>query len=439
MKGETNAIVSAGVAGLNALYRTRAVTPEEAAAAHLDRIQRLNPGLNAFVHIDEEGVREAAAQSSERWRASTPLSVLDGVPFAVKANVAVRNHPWTAALVGLRNRVATEDAAIVERLRALGAIPIGIANMHEGALGATTESPLYGRAQNPLKPGFTPGGSSGGSAAAVAAGLAPLAVGTDTMGSVRIPSAYCGVVGFKPTRGRLPTKGLERLSWSLDHIGFHARTAADIAVALGAMEGKAPETDTPHPDALKVAIFDPASAVAWEPPVSEAFAAALDRLRAGGFRIDICAVSGLDLARLRRRALLVCEAEAGVWWRSVLETGSDAVSSGLRALLDFGAGEPASRLAEAYAEMETARDAMVEAFARFDVLLSPTAPHRAFAWEAAVPREQADLTVLANVLGAPAVTTACGDPAWPSGLQMMTAPGRDLAALAFAQAFEALG
>src|SRR5690606_37664441 len=152
-----------------------------------------------------------------------PLSPLDGVPVAVKDNVAISGLARPGAIVAYETQIAPADATVVSKLRAAGAVVTGMLNMDEGAFGTTTESPLYGRCRNPLRLDHSPGGSSGGSAAAVAAGLCVASLGTDTLGSVRIPASYCGIVGFKPSHGAIDAGGVLALPPTLDHVGVLAR------------------------------------------------------------------------------------------------------------------------------------------------------------------------------------------------------------------------
>ena len=157
----SNPIIAAGIAGLRALYADRAVTPVEAVDAYLSRIGGLDGGLGAFVHVDAVGARAAAHASSERWRKGRILSPIDGAPIAVKANIAVAGLPWHGGVGAYRERLAEADAECVSRLRAAGAVILGLTNMHEGAFGATTDNPWFGRTHNPWRHGVTAGGSSG--------------------------------------------------------------------------------------------------------------------------------------------------------------------------------------------------------------------------------------------------------------------------------------
>jgi aspartyl-tRNA(Asn)/glutamyl-tRNA(Gln) amidotransferase subunit A len=174
-----------------------------------DALKAANAPLNAFVDWDEGATGGEGA--------------LAGLTIGVKANIAVKGLPWTGGMALHRHRIAERDAEVVARLRAAGAAIIGSLNLEEAALGAKTDNPWFGATQNPHRLGYTPGGSSGGSGAAVAAGLCDVALGTDTMGSIRIPAAYCGVYGFKPAHSAISQDGLEKSEPSLDTIGPLAR------------------------------------------------------------------------------------------------------------------------------------------------------------------------------------------------------------------------
>jgi len=440
--GRENPLIAAGLWGLNQLFAERVVTPLEVCDAYLDRIARLNSGLNCFVALDVEGARNAASRSAQRWSQGAALGRLDGAPIAVKANMAVSGMPFTAALGVYKGRVAEGDCDVVARLRNAGAVVLGLVNMHEAALGATTTSPLYGPAYNPIGQGLTPGGSSGGSAAAVAAGLAAAALGTDTMGSVRIPSAYCGIAGFKPSKDRLSTKGVVPLSFTLDHVGIHARNAQDLAVLMTAIcrddLGFAQDSEAIDFAQLRVGVLSHPG-VAVEAEVQAAFGRAVQCIEAAGVALREVNLEGIELASLRRKGLLVCEAELSASLEKQRVIKGD-ISEELARLLAYADTQSATKLAGCYATFREAEAAIRAAFESSDILILPTAPQRAFAHSQAAPANQADLTVLANVAGLPAATIAIS---WalderPSGLQLMGPPGSDRLVLAVAQAIEAL-
>jgi aspartyl-tRNA(Asn)/glutamyl-tRNA(Gln) amidotransferase subunit A len=223
-------------------------------------------GLNAVVHLDAEGARKAAASHGR-------TGALAGVPVLVKEIVEVEGLPYRCGSSSM-DEVGRKDAEVVRRLRAAGAIVIGLSHTHEYAYGCTGTSNRVGPCRNPHDPLRMTGGSSSGSAAAVAAGVVPLAIGTDTAGSVRIPAALCGVVGFKPTYNTIPCDGVFPLSQSLDHVGVLTRTAADAAYALAALSDLAP-LDLPEPR-LGVAINP--EYLQLTPEVQTAWSAALASL-----------------------------------------------------------------------------------------------------------------------------------------------------------------
>ena len=217
--------------------RRKEVSPVELTQACLDRIEELNPALNAFITVTAEAAL-AEAQAAEieiargEWRGP-----LHGIPMAIKDLIDTAGVPTTAASGLYQGRLPAEDAEVVRRLRLAGAVILGKNNLHEFAYGASSLVSFFGDVHNPRNGAHIAGGSSGGSAAAVAAGLCYAAIGTDTAGSVRLPAALCGCVGIKPTYGRVSSRGVIPLSWSLDHVGPLAASVADASVVLQAIAG----------------------------------------------------------------------------------------------------------------------------------------------------------------------------------------------------------
>ena len=209
----------------------------------LDRIRDADRQLNAFRHVDEEGAMARAAEIDARRTELQALPLL-GVPVAVKDNICTRRMPTTAASRILEGYRPPYDATVVQRLEAAGAVIVGKTNCDEFAMGSSTENSAYGVTRNPWNLERIPGGSSGGSAAAVAAGLVPLALGSDTGGSIRQPAALCGVTGLKPTYGRVPRYGLIAFASSLDQIGPIASTVEDAARAFSVIAGHDPHDAT---------------------------------------------------------------------------------------------------------------------------------------------------------------------------------------------------
>jgi aspartyl-tRNA(Asn)/glutamyl-tRNA(Gln) amidotransferase subunit A len=216
----------------------------------LAAIRKSNGELNAFLHVDEGGARAAARESDSRRRAGRTIGPLDGIPFALKDNIVARGLPATCASNILGRFVSPYDATLAARMKAAGAILLGKLNLDEFAMGSSNEHSAFGPARNPHDPSRVPGGSSGGTCIAVASGMAPIAFGSETGGSVRLPASFCGVVGLKPSYGRVSRSGLVAFGSSLDQIGPVARTVGGIAAALRVVAGLDPDDATSNPGAV---------------------------------------------------------------------------------------------------------------------------------------------------------------------------------------------
>src|ERR1700686_703508 len=237
LKGKSGEVTQLSLKDASGLVRRKAVSPVELTQACLAPIERLNPALNAFITVTaEQALREARDAEAEiqqgKWRGP-----LHGVPIALKDLFDTAGVNTTAGSGVFKDRVPSEDAEVVRRLKAAGTVILGKTNMHEFAYGGTSVISYFGAVHNPWDLSHIAGGSSGGSTAAVAAELCYGALGSDTGGSIREPASYCSIVGLKPTYGLVSTRGVIPLSWSLDHIGPMARTVADAAVILQAIAG----------------------------------------------------------------------------------------------------------------------------------------------------------------------------------------------------------
>jgi aspartyl-tRNA(Asn)/glutamyl-tRNA(Gln) amidotransferase subunit A len=415
-------------------------------AAHDDR-------LNVFTTLTADAARIAAAESDRRRKAGTARGLLDGIPVALKDNIDLAGTPATAGMASRKGVMSDSDAFVTQRLRSAGAVILGKVNMHEAALGATNESPLYGRTYNPHRAGFTPGGSSGGSGAAAAAGFCLAALGTDTLGSVRIPAAYCGVAGIKPTRGLVSSCGVVPLSWTFDHVGPLARSVRDLGVLLDIIAGPDPGCAESVP-APAVTSYDPGEAtrltgvrLGWladlnaagvEPAVETAFMAALDVLTGLGAEIVPISLEGYDYGRMRRAGLIIVEAEGAIAHADDLAARPDQLSDDFRAMIAFGAGLPATKLVKAQREIAAASLTVARALDGLDALVLPTAPQTAFDFADSVPANQADFTSIANLTDRPAVSVPMGFAPndLPLGLQFLGARFGEAALLRFARAYE---
>jgi aspartyl-tRNA(Asn)/glutamyl-tRNA(Gln) amidotransferase subunit A len=227
------------------------LTSEELVGGYLNRVDELGR-LNVFVHLDRDGVLAQAKAIDARRKAGEPLGPLAGLPVAIKDVLCVEGEPTTCGSRMLENFRPPYDATVIARLKSAGAILFGKTNMDEFAMGSSTENSAYGPTRNPWDEERIPGGSSGGSAVAIAADLAPLSLGTDTGGSIRQPAALCGVVGLKPTYGRVSRYGLIAYASSLDQVGPFAHDLADAALLLKVISGRDPHdatsVDAPVPD-----------------------------------------------------------------------------------------------------------------------------------------------------------------------------------------------
>ncbi len=390
--------------------------------------------INAYLHLDEATTLAAARESDARRAAGRTLGPLDGIGFAVKDNIDVAGWPTTAGMATRRGRIAPRDAYAVQRLREAGMVPLGKLNMHEAALGATNDNPHYGACHHPLRHGVTPGGSSGGSAAAVAAGLAALALGTDTMGSVRIPAAYCGVVGFKAGPGVVSTDGTVACCWALDHVGPIVRHRRDLPTVMAALAAPDPGgADAPVAGA-RPALAQPRWIVASdlpalgvEPEVLAAYTTAVEALRARGDTVCAIDLAGHDFGRARRAGLLMTEADLLVQHADDWRQQPQAFSPELARMLRWAEGQSAAALAGAQRITAGARAAAAHWFTHGDVLLLPTAPQRAFAFGSPVPANQADFTAIANMAALPALSLPLPVPAstLPIGLQAIAPAGHE--------------
>jgi aspartyl-tRNA(Asn)/glutamyl-tRNA(Gln) amidotransferase subunit A len=389
------------------------------AAGLLDRVlESIDPALNAFVTVDAEGAAAAARAADEELAAGRDRGPLHGVPVAVKDIIDVAGLPTGMGSAHFDGYVADRDAACVARLRAAGAVIVGKTTTHEFAYGASGDTAVNGPSRNPHDPSRISGGSSGGSAVAVAAGMVPLALGTDTGGSVRIPAAFCGVAGFKPAYGAVPTEGVFPLSVSFDHVGVLAATAADCRTAYRVLTGQPEDVPARH-EGLRVAWIEGA-------PVADEVAQVVRGL------LPDAPAERVELRELRRVFAAIQDSEA---YEVHAERVADAPELYQPATLDRlrRAGEtPGWRYVRASRERARFMEEGAGLLRRHDVLALPTVPITApeiGRAECALGRVQPALLSLTcpwNVLGLPALSVPAGTAGGlPVGLQLVTSPGRE--------------
>jgi Asp-tRNA(Asn)/Glu-tRNA(Gln) amidotransferase A subunit family amidase len=422
------------------------ISSRQLQAVYAQAIAAENTVLQAFVAMDD-GAAKAAADSDERRASSNPIGRLDGLCVAIKDNIDAAGLPTSLGLAGRKGHVAAEDATAVARLRAAGAVILGKTAVDEAALGTTGSTAASGPTRNPHQHEFIAGGSSAGSAAAVAAGLCSFAIGTDTLGSVRIPASHCGIFALRPTHGEISTQGVVPAARRLDSVGILARSVQDLAVVLQVLDGY--DVDDARSRRRRVALALPdwepgrlrsgfianLPALGVSPEVCAAFAHAIDVLSLElGERSD-ADFSDYDFTRMRRAALLIMESELSCELEADLDDGENPLSQRLRDMLGFAR----SKSAVAYAAADRMLDLAVlkarHLFARIDVLVLPTVSHGPYRIGETERASDADLCSFASLAGCPAVSLPMGtlENGMPIGLQLVGAPGSDLRLLELAE------
>jgi AtzE family amidohydrolase len=366
----------AGVVEIATAVRGGQVSALDVAQAALHRVEGAQTRLNAFTTVTAERALTAAADIDRRVAAGDPVGALAGVPFAVKDLFDLAGEVTAAGSAVLANRPPAErDAAAVERLTAADAVPIGATTMDEFAFGFTTENTHYGPARNPHDPARTPGGSSGGSAAAVAGGLVPLALGTDTNGSVRVPASLCGLFGLKPTYGRLDRRGVQLFSDSLDHVGAFARSARDLRAWFSvADEGVYGKSRADGGKSFDVGQLRVARLGGWFQ--DNAGEAALDALSAVADAMGADRTPAvLPLAEAAHAAAsVITYAEAGELHLDRIRNERDRFDPVVRHRLVAAALLPADWYLRAQRLRQVWVDQLDELFGGYDVLLAPATP-----------------------------------------------------------------
>jgi aspartyl-tRNA(Asn)/glutamyl-tRNA(Gln) amidotransferase subunit A len=457
---ETSELCYTSLRGLATLIQRQEVSPVEATRAAIDRVEKFDRQLNSFITLLGDQALAQAHAAEQEIRDGRYRGPLHGIPIAVKDLYYTRGIRTTVGSEVLSDFIPAYDATVIARLREAGAILIGKLNMHEFARGATNSSSLIGACKNPWDTLRVPGGSSGGSGAAVAAGLCFGALGSDTGGSIRIPAALCGIVGLKPTYGRVSRYGVFPLSWSLDHVGPMARTVTDAALILQVIAGHDRRDLTTRtavvPDYSTALTGDIQGARLGIPQefyyeqldaaVGDSVRAAIQLLERAGAHVEEVS---LPLSRYAAAAgRIISLTEAAEVHDKFLKTRAADYRPDVRAGLLAGQLILGKHYLKAQRLRSLIRHEMAEALRRIDVLVTPTVPIPApkiGQTTVAIGRENIDvmaalsrLTRPANLTGFPAISVPCGftPGGLPIGLQLTGRPFAESTVLQLAYAYE---
>ncbi len=434
--------------------RRKEISPVELTRDCLDRIEKRNPTLNAFITVTAASALEEARAAEKEISRGESRGPLHGIPIALKDLIDTAGVRTTAASQFYQERVPTEDAEVVRRLRRAGAVIVGKNNLHEFAYGASSLISFFGDVHNPRNEAHIAGGSSGGSAAAVAAGLCYAAIGTDTAGSIRLPAALCGCVGIKPSYGRASTRGVIPLSWALDHVGPIAATVADAALVLQV-----------------IAEYDPVDVYSSDVPIADYVSGLLDvtkNLRVGAPRNYFYEDLDGDVSAALEQALTVIRTLVAEVREIKIDVPADRVVQNAESYAIHA--ENIARSPELYQpetlrrirhgenisaaeyilrkrEMDEARGQARDIFTDVDLVITPTSPMPAPAIAELKKNPQAlrpaEIRMLRNtrpfnVWGLPAISVPCGfsKGGLPIGLQIAGPRWREELVLRLARAYE---
>ena len=465
------------VSELATLLAEKKISARELMQAQLDRIRAVDGKIRAFLSIDEADALAQADAADARRAAGTTLGALDGVPVAIKDTIAVSGQPCSCASKMLENFVSPYDATVISNLKKSGAVIFGRLNMDEFAMGSSTENSAFAKTANPWNTNCVPGGSSGGSAAAVAAGMTPLALGSDTGGSIRQPASFCGIVGFKPTYGTVSRYGAVAFASSLEQVGPMARSVADVAALYDVLASPCSHDSTALPGE-RTPTFPQLSAPAkprkiglpkeffgGDSAIDEAVKKAAAWYESQGCEIREISLPSIDLAIPTYYIIATAEASSnlarfdGIRYTHRSTRATDAIDIFAKSRGE-GFGEEVKRrillgtyvLSAGYYDAyylraqkirSLIRSEFEKAFADVDLILAPTTPETAFpqGGKTADPLKMylGDIcTVPANLTGLPAISLPCGFDAagMPIGLQLIGKALDDGNVLAAAHAFE---
>lgn len=349
------------------------MTSAERTDAALAAIAAHNQRTNAFIRVDAEGARAQARAADDERARGIDRGPLHGIPISIKDLIDIAGQPTTAGSRVLEHNIAAADAPLITRLRAAGAVIVGKTNLHEFALGTTSEDSGFGAIHHPLDPSRSPGGSSGGSAVSVATGMSEMSVGTDTGGSVRIPASICGVVGLKPSIHDVPTNNVIPLSTTFDHVGPLTKSVADAAAMWRVLADQpSAVVATPKAGDLRLGLLTGYFLDPLESTVRAALDRAIERLREANIQIADCQIA--DASQIHPTYVDVVLPEAASWHRKHLDTRGPLYTKNVRARLIAGRDISAVQYFTALQACDSYRSQVDALLASVDALVLPTLP-----------------------------------------------------------------
>jgi aspartyl-tRNA(Asn)/glutamyl-tRNA(Gln) amidotransferase subunit A len=453
---EPNELCSLTIAEVARGLRRKDYSPIELTNACLARIEAVNQRLNCFITLTAELALRQATQAEQELRSGKDRGALHGIPIALKDLYMTKGIRTTCHSAVLENWLPDYDATTVAKLQDAGAILLGKLGMHEFAFGGPSVDAPFPAVRNPWNTAHIPGGSSSGSGASLAAGLCYGSLGSDTGGSIRTPSSHCGVVGIKPTYGRVSRYGVVPLSWSLDHAGPMARSVEDCAILLQIIAGYDPNDPASSNVAvpnfrlglnegikgLRIGVpranwFDENLGV--DPQTERVFNQALETLEELGATLVEIDGNPFSLARKANQTILVCEAYA--YHEKRLQEAPEKFGSSVRRRMLEGAFLSAADYIAAQRVRSVLNAQICQSFSRVDVLAMPSAPRPPDSFEGMDPNEQnlrPSFTNPFNLTGLPAISVPCGftDGNLPAGLQFVAPPFEEATAFRVAYAYE---